>query len=462
MRTLCIGNETQDTDDKTTKLAQENNSINHGLVSSTEIDLTVTGYWHTSLADVEYTAMLQLAKKFDNVYFFDQDDKGDKTLKLYRELKSNMSVQCETAGMFNVLSNKQIYWHQQFKTNPSICVKPFVANNNGDICNAITSPITQKEHETIKQNMIAGVINPQCGICYAQEGNPIGFQSRKPKWGDLNSSRISESLDWIDLLDLQTVDDLFKINRPYYYRITSTNLNSIPEKYLVDNTTFICVTDNNPAETSKFNEFLKRCIHKKTTDFILSFSTNTLDINKSLLTILDNFSQVNIVIKLDAVGKVNDYIHWSSSFDAVLKTIDQLVSAGHRISFFSKVSIYNILVLNELLEFFDSNFSHTNITMGIDINANVTSPYNFPDKKRIIDVLDKCKETNTYKNVQTIKSTVDNLYKRYFVSHYQKYNSKQSIEQLDLFFKYSDSIDKARGSKLENYIPELDVIRRFI
>ena len=451
MRTLCIGNQTQDTDDRTTKLAYENTSINHGLVSSTEIDFTDTGYWHTSLADIEYSDILQLAKKFDNVYFFDQDDKGDKTLKLYQELKSHMPVQCETAEMFNVLFDKQAYWHQQFKTNPSICVKPFIANNNSDICSLITSPITQQEHEIIKQNMIEGVKNSHCENCYAQEGMPIGFQSRKPKWGEFNSSRISESLDWIGLLDLHSVNDLFTIDKPYYYRVASNNLNSIDKIRLADPVTRVEIVGDCTIE---FYEFLKTCVQQKTTKFGLAFSTNTLDINDSLLDMLDNFKYVNINIKLDAFGKVNNYINWGSEFDKVLETTEHIKQRGHKVSFVSKVSIYNIAVLNELLEFFD------NSVVSLEIEEGILSPYNFTDKKQIIDILDKCKETNIYKNNEIIKSVIDGIYKNYYVSHYQKYSSKQSTEQLELFFKYTDSLDESRGSKLKDYIPELDAIRR--
>ena len=77
-------------------------------------------------------------------------------------------------------------------------------------------------------------------------------------------------------------------------------------------------------------------------------------------------------------------------------------------------------------------------------------------------MLDKCKETNIYKNVQSVKSIIDSIYKSYYVSYYQRYSNKQNIEQLELFFKYNDSLDESRGSKLKDYIPELDAIRRVV
>ena len=455
LKILCIGNQTHDTDDRTTKLARENNSINHGLITDENIVIDSDGYWHTSLADVEYSVMLQLARRFDSVYFFDQDDKSNKTLKLYQELESLASVELETVSMFDNLLDRQHYWHQQFKINSSMCIKPFIApinkNNKSEICDVSSYPITQQEHEIIKQNMIEGVKNSHCENCYAEEGMPVGFQSRKPKWGEFNSTRISESLDWIGLLDLHNVNDLFTIDKPYYYRVASDNLNSIDNIRLADPVTRVDIVGDCTAE---FYEFLKTCVQHKITNFGLSFSSNTLDMNDSLLDILDNFSNTNIGIKVDAIGKANNYIYWGSEFDKVLETAEHIKQRGHKVSFVSKVSIYNIAVLNELLEFFNDS------GVSLEIEEGILSPYNFTDKKQIINVLDKCKETNIYKNNETIKKVIDGIYKIYYVSHYQRYNSKQSIEQLELFFKYTDSLDESRGSKLKDYIPELDAIRR--
>lgn len=452
MQILCIGNQTSDTDSRTTNLAKLENSINLGLVSSVNYSIMGDGYWHTSLADVEYSSMIEFAQKFDQVIFLDQQDINDQTYKLFQELQSVVSVVCERTGMFDHLSSKQAYWHEQFKTNPSICVKPFITTNNG-ICSAISVPVSEQEHLTMKQNMILGVKNSQCESCYAQEGMPQGFQPRKPQLGEFKSQRVSESLDWIGLLDLQTVDDLLKLRRPYYYRMNCKELNSIDVNQLANPYTRVNIVDDCTLE---FFQFLKRCTQAKITEFVLTFRSDTTDINNKLLDILDNFSFITVEIKLDAASKANNYIHWGADFNQVLTTAEHIKQRGHKVNFVSEVSIYNIAVLNELLEFFE------NSDIGLGISTGILSPYNFTDKKRIIDVLDKCKETNIYKNVQTVKSTVDNLYKNYYVSHYQRYNSKQSIEQLELFFKYTDSLDESRGSKLKDYIPELDAIRRIV
>lgn len=447
-RTLCIGNQTSDTDSRTTNLAHLKNSSNLGLVSSVNDSITGDGYWHTSLADVEYKDILELAQKFHCVYFLDQQDINDQTYKLFQELEPLVNVVCERDGMFDHLSSKQAYWHQQFKTNQSICAVPFVATVP-DICSAISVPVTAQEQETMKHNMIASIKNSQCQSCYGQEGAPQGFQSRKPKLGELNSVRISQSLDWIRVLDLQTVDDLLKLSTAYYYRIKSQELKSVDVNKLATPHIRVYIVDDC---TEELFYFLKRCVQARVTQFRLTFSTNTKIINNELIDILDNFTSVTVKIKLDAVGKANNYIHWGTDFDQVLSTVDNLKQRGHKVNFVNQVSIYNITTLDKLLEFSDE----------VTLSTGILSPYNFPDKKQILEVLDKCKQTKKYKTSVFTQDVIDDLYKSFYVSHYQRYTSKKSTEQLQLLFKYTDSLDQSRGSKLKHYIPQLDAIRRVI
>lgn len=446
-RTLCIGNSTSDTDNRTTDLAKQRSSgFNQGLVSSVNDSITGDGYWHTSLADVGYTGILELAQKFDCVHFLDQQDINDQTYKLFQALGPLVSVECERDDMFDHLSSKQRYWHEQFKTNPSICAVPFVATSP-NICSAISVPVLAQEHATMKHNMIAGIKNSQCELCYSQEGTPTGYQPRKARWGELNSFRINESLHWISALDLQTTDDLSKLNTVYYYRIKCKELDSLDVTKLANPCIHVDIVDDCTLE---FVDFLKQCVQASITEFRLTFSTNTKIVNTELLDILDNFASVTVKIQLDAVGKANNYIHWGTDFNQVLATVDDLKQRGHRVDFVNQISIYNIARLDELLEFSDQ----------VTESTGILSPYNFPDKKQILAVLDKCKQTLAYKTSVFTRSAIDKLYKDYYVDHYQRYTSKQSIEQLELFVKYTDSIDETRGSKLRDYIPELDAIRR--
>ena len=372
MQTLCIGNQTSDTDSRTTNLAKLDSSINLGLVTSVNYSIVGDGYWHTSLADVEYSSMIEFAQKFDRVYFLDQHDVNDQTYKLFQELEPLVNVVCERDGMFDHLSSKQAYWQEQFKTNPSICVMPFVASGP-DICSVIKVPVSAQRQETMKHNMIAGIKNSECESCYIAEGTPQGFQSRKPK--NFDSARFTQSLDWIRTLDLQKVDGLLELSTAYYYRIKSQELDSVDINKLAN--PHICVDIVDDC-TEELLYFLERCVQAEITQFKLTFSSNDKILNKQLLDILNNFSSVTVEIIL-------------------------------------KVSMYNIDTLDELLELNDK----------IIIGTGIESPYNFPNKKQILEVLDKCKQTKKYKTCVYTQGVIDVLYKNFYVYHYQKYRRVQ-------------------------------------
>ena len=369
MQTLCIGNQTSDTDSRTTNLAKLNSSVNLGLVNSANDCVTVDGYWHTSLADLEYSSMIEFAQKFDCVYFLDQQDINDQTYKLYKELEPLVPVVCERADMFDHIISKRAYWQEQFKTNPSICVMPFVASGP-DICGAISVPVSAQEQETMKHNMIAGIKNSQCESCYIAEGTPQGFQVRKPK--NFDSARFTQSLDWIRTLDLQTVDGLLELNTAYYYRIKSQELDSVDVNKLAH--PHICVDIVDDC-TEELLYFLERCVQAEITQFKLILSSN--EPNKQLLDILNNFSSVTV--------------------ETILK-----------------VSMHNIDTLDELLELSDK----------ISISTGIESPYNFPNKKQILEVLDRCKQTKKYKTCVYTQGAIDALYKNFYVYHYQKYTRR--------------------------------------
>ena len=69
---LCLGNNGIDTDIRTSIIATENQTINHGLISDSNYIPQDFGYYHTSIADVYSGGLVQLAKQFDTVILLDQ------------------------------------------------------------------------------------------------------------------------------------------------------------------------------------------------------------------------------------------------------------------------------------------------------------------------------------------------------------------------------------------------------
>ena len=65
--------------------------------------------------------------------------------------------------------------------------------------------------------------------------------------------------------------------------------------------------------------------------------------------------------------------------------------------------------------------------------------------------------TSTYlSNGKGCKTTIDSIHK-----HYSS-NPTCNIDDLRAFFDYNDQLDRARGVRLADYIPELEAARRLI
>ena len=72
IKILCLGNNDTDTDVRVTSLALQNQTINHGLVTDAEFIPSAPGYYHTTVLDISFGGIIQLASHFDQVIMLDQ------------------------------------------------------------------------------------------------------------------------------------------------------------------------------------------------------------------------------------------------------------------------------------------------------------------------------------------------------------------------------------------------------
>ena len=75
---LVLGNETVDTDQKVSKLAQINGTVNHGLINDPAFEPVAPGYYHTTVSDLQSGPIIKMAKKFDNIVMLNQAKKPNK------------------------------------------------------------------------------------------------------------------------------------------------------------------------------------------------------------------------------------------------------------------------------------------------------------------------------------------------------------------------------------------------
>ena len=85
------------------------------------------------------------------------------------------------------------------------------------------------------------------------------------------------------------------------------------------------------------------------------------------------------------------------------------------------------------------------------------SVLNPPLNELVIESMSKCMKTSVYhSNGKSCKSGIDSIYNHYIN------DPVCNIKDLRDFFDYNDQLDLARGTKLEDFIPELEAARSYI
>lgn len=498
-RVLCLGNNTEDTDFKTRLLAAEARVQCHGLLS--DLDNTVTldsienvGYYHTSVYDIEYGKLVDLANHFGTVIVLDQPkdqyshpDAFLKTIKLAKEIKTSVKFLNQN------YANEIDFFKNLVDTNPSFCIFPFIellTNQRDDgqttVCCRSMTPITyasdivnfatDPHYKVIRDKMLQGELIPDyCNSCYKLENKNI------------QSARKQETVEWANRLDLSSLEDLLLIEHPAYYEIRPSNvcnlqcrmcgpgssqligkeyrrLNLIsklpPEQRsnfdIIDFTNLkkLYVAGGEPTAMPEFYNFVDKCIEEnRVFEFIVN--TNGTKLNQRFKKQLAQLPNMQFIVSIDGVDQINHYIRWPSIWTAIVDNIQYLRDHGHVVSINTTVSIYNVVRLYELFQWVDKTFPGVLIHAELAGNGDqdLLSALRFPDSRLARDRLLPIKQLNCYKNDGLLKSFVDGI-----ISHYDN-DPVVDQNKLQQFFEFNDKLDQSRNIQLKNYIPELEKYR---
>lgn len=490
---LCLGNNTEDTDILAKLVAQERNLEYHGLI--TEVKEIDPGCYQTSFYDMSYGDLIQLSKNIDEIIILDQskDSYLDEhafyqTIGLGKYLKSTCNVTF-LDDSFNYTIEDTL------KTNKSLCILPFIQsvtmNGNYTVCCQSNTPISKVDptinyssdanRNSIKQKMLAGEkLDQYCKICYDLEDKEI------------ISHRITNTVEWANRLGIKNINDLSDLADPIFYEIRTSNQcnlmcrmcnpnwSSLVEKEneklkIFDNQKFqytgfdhinidkvekLYIAGGEPIIMPELYIFLEDCIGKKKTNFEIQVNTNAVSLTKKFKSLLKHFDNFSFEISVDGYGLVNQYVRWPTNWDKLVNNIDYIYSQGHKISFNSVVSIYNIASLYSTVEFLSSQYKkipiHLSPVIFTYLKKDILSPYVFPDTKLIITNLNKIKKLEIYYNDLVFKNKVDD-YLNYFDTKHVV-----DLSTLASFFEYNDKLDRSRNIKLIDYIPELEQYRTLI
>lgn len=500
---LCLGTNDPVTDYQVNQLAELNHSINHGLITDSEFVPELPGYYHTTVVDIPWGCLIEVARHFDSIIMLDQPQSQWTHWKCLQSTYKFM-VELESRGMPTIFRDnnnvkKFNYWLDLLKNkNKSICIYPWVNmhNNNQElkVCSRSTIEVTTLEkiiswhddpdYQKIREKMIAGESLPEhCGECYEYE--KLGIESY----------RQFETFDWISELDISSVDDLQNIKEPYFYEVHGGNTCNIKcrgcdplqsssieyefkkfnistlrplvskvspmltKQINVDHLTSqktVYFHGGEPTLMSEVSDFLKTCVEKNKTDFNLTMCTNGTKLLPRFTDLIKHFSNVSFSFSIDGFGPINDYWRSGSHWEQVISNAHYLESLGYKININTVPGIYNVTNLHLLFEFLDKEFPFTTVYLQFNYYPE-QSAFNHPNTSLVIESLERCMNTSIYhSNGKSCKSGIDSLYQ-----YYSK-NPKFNRENLCDFFKYNDRLDQVRGVKLGDYIPELEDCRKYI
>jgi pyruvate-formate lyase-activating enzyme len=502
---LFLGNNDDSTDRLVTELAKESSTVNHGLISDPEFSPNQPGYYHTTVMDLSWGALISVAQQFDTVVMLDQPQSEwshwkcfQATFKLIQKLEE---LGHPTVFRTNKNVKKLEYWSNLvYKENKSFCIYPWInyhqKGNNLHLCSRagpavvtttdkIQSWATDSNYTDIRNKMLRGEQLPaHCSVCYDQY----------EKQG-IESYRQFETLDWVAKLDLDSTDDLVNIQHPHFYEVHTGNHCNIKcrgcqpafsapigreiKKFNIktpDNFSWKVTTSNielvnidtltdkssvyfqggEPTIMPEVLDFLKKCIEKNKTDFFLTMCTNGVKISEEFLEVVSHFSDTNFSFSIDGYKRVNDYWRSGSQWNKVIDNVKLVQSKGHSVSINTVPGIYNVTNLHLLFEFLDRELPFTAVYLQLNYLP-WQSAFNHPAKDLVIESMHKCMQTSIYhSNGKSCKSAIDSIY-----AHYIN-NPECNLKDLKNFFDYNDQLDRARGTKLADYIPELEQARNYI
>lgn len=497
---LCLGNNTIDTDARVSEIAKLNNTQNFGLIDQYNFVPHNNGYYHTSIVDLSSGEIIELAKHFDCVIMLDQPvDEWSHwkiLLSTYRIMQQLDEFAISTDYKLNLNIKKFLEFDTFLKENKSFCIYPWIEKieHNGKLSPCARSKYvittldklgnwaTDSKYQQLREKMLAGERIPEvCNVCYEQEDL------------DIETYRTFETREWVAKLNINSIDDLNNIQHPYYYEVRLNNKCNImcrgcrPEysskieheyktfgikfsnqrewRYsslgVIDRTTLnpdvrVYLTGGEPTVMSSVYKFMQECIKEGKTDFDFTLGTNAAKLSKKFLDLSDHFTNMNFSVSIDGYEQINDYWRWGSQWNEVIANTKELARRGHTISINCVPGIYNVTNLHLLFEFLDREFPFAGIYLQINYNKQ-QSAYNHPNHQLVLESMKRCQQTKAYyTDGKSVRTIIDSLYNYYA-------NSPQlDVESLKEFFEHNDLLDRARNSKLGDYIPELEACRKFI
>lgn len=509
LRVLCLADNTS-TDAVGTKLAIDfsvnNNLPFRGSIHTAEENTLLYGCYLAGPHTLQQKNIINFSKYFDKVVLLDQKQEQYSHNRIFLAMWKLVKDMKEIGIDVQILNEENMRyldkWEEIFEKNQSICVNAWILMHDGmdgytNLCGRNWNRIKKrdkivdwqndKDYTRIRNDMLRGKKISGCEECYKFEIKGM----RDMRWTD--------SFEWITRLKLKNIDELKQIKNPRYAEIRPSNKcnlmcrqcrpnwshlidkevksiddpkfqkialkqnrevlnNSSFDKLDLDKLERIYIAGGEPTVMPEVYEFLRRCVKEDNTNFEMNINTNAVKISEKLFDLFSKFKKLWFTCSIDGPPKVNEYARWRTDSRLQISNIHRLRKGGAGIHFISVVSIYNVHVLGDTMEFFDREFPYATVQLNkAGYKQDLLDPFNHPNQKMVLKSLTKARNTKCYYHQERgSKPIVDSL-----IDHYTNHHSVD-LKKLSNFFYYNDTLDKHRGSSLSEYIPELEECRKLI
>lgn len=187
-------------------------------------------------------------------------------------------------------------------------------------------------------------------------------------------------------------------------------------------------------------------VAKHNPNLTILINTSLNNLSDKFLQVLNKFKYLTLVISIDGIYEVNDYIRHGSNFNKILENIEKI--SHHDIMFSTCVSIYNIFSLANLLKFIHKEFPTHAFNHGISLVNDIEEllldnlPYEF--RPKIINELSQVLSMVKDFPASGIKNVINVLEQENF-----------DKDKFTKFIRYTKILDENRNESVAKIVPEL-------
>ena len=313
-------------------------------------------------------------------------------------------------------------------------------------------------HE-LQQALLSGVKHSKCNACWVSEDREIRSMRQRFLLNKDEDEIIAEITDKklkYLVIDSGNVCNLacrtcgpwsssglvkeFKVRyNQSYFPIKKTTIDPLlKEDY--SNLIQVDVLGGEPFQNLDHLEVLKKIItNGNSRNVALQYVTNaTTKLSPQIYNLFSEFKEVNLVISIDATHMQFEYIRTNGIWNDVVSNVNEWTSQQYNVQLAGHptISALNVLYLEELYEWYQSNNIGFNVVMCNGFPEYSFSLFTDKQKNLIINELSKSKFN--------MSQIIDSI-------HSSKYDSSL----LDKFYESTNFTKSFKGLAIEDYLPRL-------